>query len=305
MTSPWISALRSIALEVPDVPRAASFYTEVWRLEVAARGANAVYLRGTGSDAYLLALHAGDQVDNGARVRHVTLRARSADALNQIAAASVEAGGVVHAPIAALDDPAAGRGLTIRDPDGRLFEVVSGDTLVTSKPDASDGPVRLAHVVLNSRDVSLTQRFLERALGFSLIDRTRIMAFMNCDRDHHSLALADADNDALNHIAFLMPSLDAAMRGAGRLKDHGHAIEWGPGRHGPGHNAFNYFIDPFGIAIEYTAEVEQVDASYVVRGPADWAWPSGRSDHWGICSGPSQRLKQAQRLVSFVTARRD
>ena len=45
----------------------------------------------------------------------------------------------------------------------------------------------------------------------------------------------------------------------GRMKDAGHAIEWGPGRHGPGDNAFNYFIDPFGIVIEYTAEVEQID----------------------------------------------
>ena len=38
-----------------------------------------------------------------------------------------------------------------------------------------------------------------------------------------------------------------------------YAIEWGPGRHGPGNNAFNYFIDPFGVVIEYTAEVEQID----------------------------------------------
>ena len=44
-------------------------------------------------------------------------------------------------------------------------------------------------------------------------------------------------------------------------------IEWGPGRHGPGDNAFNYFIDPFGVVIEYTAEVEQIDDSYRVARP--------------------------------------
>ena len=90
------------------------------------------------------------------------------------------------------------------------------------------------------------------------------------------------------------------MRGGGRMKDAGHAIEWGPGRHGPGDNAFNYFIDPFGIVIEYTAEVQQIDDSYVVRGPADWAWPPGRVDHWGISAPPSARLKQAQREVFFA-----
>jgi catechol 2,3-dioxygenase len=126
------------------------------------------------------------------------------------------------------------------------------------------------------------------------------MAFMNCDRDHHTIALGDADNDALNHIAFVMPDLDAVMRGAGRMRDAGFGIEWGPGRHGPGNNVFNYFIGPFGEVIEYTAEIEQIDESYGVRGPADWAWPSGRFDAWGISHPPSAALKAAQRSIFFT-----
>ena len=97
--------------------------------------------------------------------------------------------------------------------------------------------------------------------------RLLALAFLNCNADHHSVALGDADNDALNHIAFLMPDLESVMRGGGRMKDAGHAIEWGPGRHGPGDNAFNYFIDPVGVVIEYTAEVEQIDDSYRARTP--------------------------------------
>src|SRR5262249_7172029 len=107
-------------------------------------------------------------------------------------------------------------------------------------------------------------------------------------------------NARLTHIAFLMPDLESVMRGGGRMKDAGFAIEWGPGRHGPGNNAFNYFVGPFGEVIEYTAEVEQVDTSYRVRGPADWAWPPGRVDHWGISAPPSARLKEAQRQVLFI-----
>ena len=134
----------------------------------------------------------------------------------------------------------------------------------------------------------------------SRVDRTRIMAFMRCNSDHHSLALGDTDNDALNHVAFLMPSIDDVMRGGGRMKDAGYGIEWGPGRHGPGDNAFNYFVGPFGLVIEYTAEVEQVDDHYVPGLPDDWKWPPGRIDQWGIGVGPTDRLKQAQRAVSFV-----
>ena len=143
------------------------------------------------------------------------------------------------------------------------------------------------------------QAFLEQALGFVLADRTKIMAFMNCNSDHHTLALGDTDNNALNHIAFVMPTLDAVMRGGGRMKDAGHPIEWGPGRHGPGDNAFNYFIDPFGTVIEYTAEVEQIDDSYQPGAPSDWTWPPGRVDQWGISAPPSGPLKAAQRAVLF------
>ncbi len=193
------------------------------------------------------------------------------------------------------------RSLVVVDADGRRFEVVHGDLRrAADEPAPPDQPIRLAHAVLNSHAVEATRAFLERALGFVLADRTRIMAFMNCDRDHHSLALGDTDNDALNHVAFLMPTLDAVMRGGGRMKDAGHAIEWGPGRHGPGDNAFNYFVDPFGIVIEYTAEVEQIDDGYVVGGPSDWTWPPGRVDQWGISAPPSARLKEAQRAVLFA-----
>jgi catechol 2,3-dioxygenase-like lactoylglutathione lyase family enzyme len=297
MSSPWIKALRSVALELPDLIKAEAFYTAVWKLRVVAREADAIYLRGTGPDHHLLAIHAGGDL---ARIRHVTLRARSQAALAEIEKAALQAGGSIAAPIAALKDPAGGVGLTLRDPDGRLIQVVHGDRQHSDIDGASDSPIRLAHAVLNAHDIPKAQAFFEQALGFRLVDRTRIMAFLNCDTDHHSIALGDTDNDALNHIAFLMPEIEAVMRGGGRMKDAGHGIEWGPGRHGPGNNAFNYFLDPFGVVIEYTADVQQIGDDYPVGGPEDWKWPPGRVDQWGISPPPSDRLKQAQRAVFFV-----
>ena len=300
MSSRWIAALRSVALNLPDLAKAEQFYADVWHLSVAARTGDAVYLRGTGSNHHLLSLHAGPQLP---QIRHITLRARSAAAMAEIAQASVTAGGSIATPLGPLDDPAGGSGLTLRDPDGRLIQVVHGDKLYADEAARKDHPVRLAHVVVNAHDIPRAQSFLEQALDFRMVDRTRIMAFMNCDRDHHSLALGDADNDALNHIAFVMPEVESVMRGGGRMKDAGHAIEWGPGRHGPGNNAFNYFIDPFGVVIEYTADVQQIDETYRVGAPDDWKWPPGRVDHWGISAPPSARLKQAQRAVHFVPSR--
>ena len=298
MKSPWIEALRSVALTVPDLAAAEAFYTRVWRLDVAARNGDTLYLRGSGADHHLVALHAAPGTP---RICHVTLRARSAAALAAIADAAIAAGGVVEQDAGEATDAAGGRHVVIRDPDGRRFEIVFGDARRTpDDPPPADQPQRLAHAVLNSHDVDATQAFMERALGFVLADRTRIMAFMNCDHDHHTIAIGITDNDALNHIAFVMPTMEAVMRGGGRMKDAGHGIEWGPGRHGPGNNAFNYFIDPFGIVIEYTADVEQIDDSYRPRGPAEWTWPAGRVDQWGISAPPSARLKEAQRAVLFT-----
>ena len=296
MSSPTIEALRSVALNVPDLARAESFYTQVWNLQVALRGDDAVYLRGSGSDHHLLALHPGGEAP---QIRQVTLRARSAQALQSVAEAVPRAGGSILAPVGPISGPAGGIGLKFRDPHGRIFEIVHGDVRHGETQAARDRPVRLTHVVLNSHDVDATQRFLGEALGFTLADRTVAIAFMNCNSDHHTLAVGISDNDALNHIAFVMPTLDAVMRGGGRLKDAGLPPQWGPGRHGPGDNAFNYFVDPFGIVIEYTAEVEQIDDSYRAGSPSDWTWPPGRIDQWGIGQPPTDHLKQAQRAVFF------
>ncbi|RZS81813.1 VOC family protein [Pigmentiphaga kullae] len=296
MASSTIQGLRSVALEVPDLDKAEDFYTRIWHLDVVAREPDALYFRGTGPDHHLLALHRGPRT----AIRHVTLRAHDEDALHAIARAGLEAGGTLAATIGPLADPAGGRGLLLRDADGRLIQVVTGDVRHAQAPDVPDRPVRLAHAVLNSADVAATRRFFEQALDFRLADLTRIMAFMNCNADHHTIAVGITDNNALNHIAFVMPDLESVMRGGGRMKDAGYAIEWGPGRHGPGDNAFNYFIGPFGEVIEYTAEVEQIDDGYVAGSPDDWKWPPGRVDQWGISPPPSARLKTAQGEVFFV-----
>ena len=296
--SSLVSGLRSVALTVPDLDLAEKFYTSVWRLDLVEKTSDALYFRGTGSDHHLLALH---YAEGPAKILYVTLRLRNTSSFDVVAKSVVTAGGKVLMPRARLDTPGGGEALTIADPDGRVFQLVYGDALHTDAHEESDKPIRLAHAVLNSHDVEATRQFMESVLDFSLSDRTRIMAFMRCNSDHHSIALGDTDNDALNHIAFLMPDVDSVMRGGGRMKDAGFGIEWGPGRHGPGDNAFNYFVGPFDIVIEYTAEVEQVDDSYQARYPNDWTWPPGRVDQWGISAPPSARLKEAQKAVLFAS----
>ena len=311
MTTPLFCGLRSVEIGVPDVAAAEKFYVETWLLTVAVRSATTVYLRGTGAAHHLLSLTQTAQPE----LLGVTLNAPARKEIDALAQAVPAHGGSILRAPGAIEEPGGGYGIVFKDPQGRIIRAVCEDARhetehpaahpaehPTEHADAApvrDRPERLAHVVMNSHDTPAAQAFYE-ALGFRLSDRTRIMAFMRCNTDHHNIALADADNDCLNHIAFMMPNLDAVMKGGGRMKDAGHAIHWGPGRHGPGNNLFNYFLGPFDFAIEYTAEVSTVDDSYRTGKPEDWKWPPGRIDHWGIGTGPSAELKAAQRKIHFA-----
>jgi catechol 2,3-dioxygenase len=107
----------------------------------------------------------------------------------------------------------------------------------------------------------------------------------------------------INHIAFELPHLESVMRGAGRMRDAGYPIEWGPGRHGAGNNVFAYFAGPEEIPLEYTSDVLQIDESYVPNGADYWKWPLGRMDQWGITSPHTQRWKRIQDKLSFKDCR--
>jgi catechol 2,3-dioxygenase len=287
--------LRSIAIGVTDLESAEQFYTSTWKLETVARSADAVYLRGSGSFHHILALHRSSQPD----VRNVTFSVASAADLEAIAARTPGAGGKLLAGPHPVEEPGGGIAVVIADPQGRVLRFVHGDERHDEQAQ-SDAPSRITHVVFNSADVAAAQRFYEDALGFCLSDRTRVMAFMRCNSDHHSIALADSDANTLNHIAFVMPDLDAVMRGAGRMSDAGWPIEWGVGRHGPGNNVFSYFVGPDDFVIEYTSDVLQVDDSYPVGSPSDWTWPPGRFDQWGVSKPPSDRIKAAQKKIRFI-----
>jgi catechol 2,3-dioxygenase len=291
-----LSGLRSVELGVRDLAAQADFYTRVWGLSVVARGESAVYLRGTGAAHHILALHRRPAT----ALLSVSFSAPGRAELDALAARlSGDPGRLVSAP-APLDEPGGGHALTLQDPEGRRYRVIAGDAVHRDAGSVADMPQRLAHVVLNAPDVARASAFLIEQLGFRITDRTRMMNFLRTNSDHHSIAFANLPNCALNHIAFLMPDLESVMRGTGRLRDAGHSIEWGVGRHGPGHNVFAYFLDPEGLPIEYTGEVETVDDSYRVGSPEDWTWPPGRIDHWGLSAPPSERLKLAQSRFVFA-----
>ncbi len=291
-----ISGLRSVDVTVCDLVAAAAFYTEVWGLTIAETSRDSVFLRGTGSDSHILALHAGD----ASTIRSMTFRVAPGGDIVGLCAAMVANGATPLHDARDADDHGGGRIAAVRDPQGRTIRLVQDDRLIAPLPSEPDRPERLAHVNFNSDDVDRDARFFTDAMGFVLTDRSKMMAFVRTNDDHHSIVIADAPVNTLNHIAFQLPTWEGVMRAAGRMVDHQFPIGWGPGRHGPGDNVFTYFVDPFGFVIEYTSEVLQVDDGYRVGGPGDWTWAPGRSDQWGIAPPKTSECKAAQLAIPFA-----
>lgn len=298
MTRFPVSGLRSVAIGTPDLALSERFYTQVWGLAVAARQDGAVYLRASGADHHVLSLHASE----GPEILSVTFRVDEAADLGAIAERAVAHGATILAPPGPNAEPDGGSIVTLAEPQGGVYRFVQGDRMHADAGEARDRPSRLAHVNLNSSDVDAQAAFYEKALGFALTDRSKLMAFLRCNSDHHAVVLAEAKGNGLNHIAFLMPDWESVMRASGRLIDAGYPIAWGVGRHGPGDNVFAYFIDPVGFVVEFTAEVLQVDDAYRVRGPDEWVWPPGRTDHWGIAPPKGDHVKAAQAAIIYRPA---
>ena len=201
MTRFPVQGIRSVDLTVPDLGAAVAFYTEVWGLTLAEEAAGKAWLRGTGPDPHLLALHAGA----ASTILSMTYRAAPDTDLGAVSARLAALGctplGAPHAP----DEPGGGTAIAARDTVGRTIRIVQGDTVLAPLAFDPDRAERLAHVNFNSDDVARDTRLFTDGLGFQLTDRSKMMAFVRTNNDHHSVVIADAAVNTLNHVAFQLP----------------------------------------------------------------------------------------------------
>jgi catechol 2,3-dioxygenase-like lactoylglutathione lyase family enzyme len=291
-----VRSVRCLDVSVGNIEETSRFYGGIWGLQEVARVGDGRFFRGTSYYHHILGLF-----DRGrpALIRIIFDAAdrSTVDKLyEQVLASKVDS---IEAPHE-VSRPGGGYGFGFKDPEGRNLAVICG---VADHKDAKvepDKPIKITHINLNSASAAKIHLFYIETLGFRLSDESDMFYFLRCNSDHHSILIAKMTAPTLNHVSFEMKDIDSVMRGAGRLKDHGYPIEWGPGRHGAGSNMFCYFAGPEELPIEYTADVEQVDESYVPHGPDYWKWPPGRTDRWGVTEPRSPRLKRIQELYRFT-----
>lgn len=253
-----VSEIRYVGYGVKDLEAERQFYVGQWGLvEVACRD-GLVWLRTQGHDEHHVVRLRQDNVN---RIDVIALAADSRVDVDRLAVQVRAANAKLVDEPHDLPSPGGGYGFRFFSPDGLPFEISSDVERGPMRPiTRSEGlPVKISHIVLHSPDHRAAVQFFEQALGFRLSDWLGdFMAFLRCSSAHHRIAILPGP-PCLNHVAYDMEGIDGMMRGIGRLRQGGLDVTWGPGRHTAGNNTFSYFVTPNRFAVEYTAELEEVD----------------------------------------------
>ncbi len=292
-----VTRLCSVGLGVTDLERSTAFYTKVWGLAEVGRSDGAVLLRGHGPGHHILSLHHREKPG----LVDASLAVPSRNDLDALFRHATAVGATVETQPGEVASRSGAVCFGLRDPDHRLIWIEVEPPGHAESLGAVDVPVKLAHLVLNTPDSAACASFFVDVLGFRLSDETRLMRFLRCNTDHHAVGVAHSAHATVHHVSFEMRSWNDLMHGVGRLQEAGYKPGWGVGRHGPGDNVFAYFVDPDGYAIEYTAEVQQIDEARHRPGTADdWKRPPSRMDQWGIAGLPLPHMDQAFQGVSQI-----
>ena len=282
-----VTEIRYVGYGVEDFEAERRFYAEDWGLVEVESAEGLAWLKTQGHDEHhVVRLHKA--ATNCIEV--IALAAESREDVENLRGKVAAAGcTIIHAP-ASLDAPGGGYGFRFFSPDGLPFEISADVARGTSRAlEPWEGtPVKISHIVLHSPDHQAAVKFFTEVLGFRVSDWLGdFMCFLRCNSAHHRLAILPGP-PCLNHVAYDMLSVDDMMRGISQLRKRGTDIRWGPGRHTAGNNTFSYFTTPNGFAVEYTADLEEVD----FEGHVDKVHePSPHvMDQWGIGVGGPQSM---------------
>jgi len=271
-----VKQISHVALKTRDVEGQAAFYADIVGLGETQRDTTGrVYLRcNANHHAVVLVPSTESGLD------HYALDVGGPAALESAATALSRAG--ISYEIETPGELGQGPSLRLRDPDGYFVELIGGVAQVSPNygPRAVQ-PRKLGHVTLLVGDCKRSAEFYSEVLGFRVSDWVDdIFLWMRCNPDHHGLAFAKADTIRMHHFAFELVDFSYLARQAEHLMQNGYALLYGPGRHGPGQNQFEYFRDPERNLVEFMCDIQQIwdDGTYI---PRVWSSKEPWVNLWG------------------------
>lgn len=282
-----VAKLGYVAVRARDVDALAAYYTNVLGLAPVDRQGDRAYLT-TGPDHHSLVIASGDP--HGRAELGFQVHGELADVQRRLDEAGIAS--------ERRSDPDAGVGDAVV-----LTEPLTGAPVVLYERQASSGvesvlgprPTKLGHVAGYVPELGPLRTFWEEVLGFRWSDLIGdFFLFLRCNADHHSVNLmASAKRQGLHHMAFETRDFLHLKDMLDQLARHDVRLEWGPGRHGAGHNVFTYHKDPDGNLVELFCELDvvhdEVSGTWEPRpwheefpqGPKVWPLGVATANTWG------------------------
>lgn len=281
-----VSELAYARVRAPDLERAEEFLTD-FGLVRAAKTEQALYMRACDTSPHVFIVERGDD-------KFLSLAFNVRDELDLEAASTVPGASEVEA----RNEPAGGKRVRLKDPDGNVIEIVWGmkhsPAIVHERfplNDARDGlrragtltrfapgpskVLRIGHAVLMSTHAVPMIEWYRRHLGLVCSDEVQVegqvgLSFHRLDHgdefvDHHVLLIQAGPVGGLNHCGFEVQDFDDLMLGHDHLKRKRYDSVWGIGRHVFGGQVFDYWMDPWGFMYEHWTDTDRVNAQFVGR----------------------------------------
>jgi catechol 2,3-dioxygenase len=184
-------------------------------------------------------------------------------------------------PVEALDDPMFETGaFLIADPQGRRLAFGLPQRFGSGEGYAG----RLQHTVFQTTELERVVRFYVEQVGFTISDEVVdeygavMTVFMRSDDEHHTLAFFRGSANQWDHHCYETSAWNDIRDWGDRFAAAQVPIFFGPGRHGPGNNLFFMVTDPDGNRLEFSAELQRVDAH---TPPGVWPHAERTLNSWG------------------------
>lgn len=248
-----VSKVGYLAVDTPDLDRMIDYYTRVLDFVLVENSGTQAFLT-TGFDHHSVVLTKSDTARGRAGVgyelwedlsfaqKRLTEQGFHVERRSDIAPSTPD--------VLVVSEPVTGIPL-------HLYDAQSGSGVAGYTPLR---PTKLGHIAAYTADLGAMQGFYQDLLGFRWSDTIGdFFVFLRCNADHHAANfMTSTKYSGLHHVAYEMRDLAHLQTMIDHLAAHDHRLDWGPGRHGAGHNIFTYHYDPDGNLIELFTQLDTI-----------------------------------------------